>query len=115
VDVHLARPDRTYRLPKTLVLDTVAPNAHLVSYAPRVLRRSQLHKVVVRYRVSEPAYGVLFVNGRRVVVTQGSRLAGKLQWTPRARGRYRLQLAARDLSGNLGPRSLTFVVRVRRR
>ena len=82
---------------------------------PRILRRSQLHKVIVRYRVSEPAHGVLFVNGSRLVVTNGNRLAGKLNWTPRARGRYRLQLAARDLAGNLGPRSSVFVVRVRRR
>jgi len=71
--------------------------------------------VIVRYRVSEPAHGMLFVNGRRVVVTNGSVLRGKLQWKPRARGRYRLQLAARDLAGNVGPRSRVFVVRVRRR
>ncbi len=115
VDVHLARPDRTFRLPRTLALDTVPPTVRLVSYTPRILRRSQLHKVIVRYRVSEPAHGVLFVNGRRVVVTNGSRLTGKLNWTPHARGRYRLQLAARDLAGNLGPRSSVFVVRVRRR
>jgi hypothetical protein len=97
------------------VLDTVPPTARLVSYGPRILRRSHLHKVVVRYRVSEPAHGLLFVNGRRLVVTNGSVLAGKLQWTPRVRGRYRLQLAARDLAGNVGPRSRVFVVRVRRR
>jgi len=115
VDVHLARPDRTFRLPRTLALDTVPPTVRLLSYVPRILRRSQLHKVVVRYRVGEPAHGVLFVNGSRVVVTNGTRLTGKLNWTPRARGRYRLRLAARDLAGNLGPRSSVFVVRVRRR
>lgn len=113
VDVHLAQPDRTYRLPRTLVLDTVPPTARLVHYVPRVLRG--LRKVIVRYRVSEPAHGLLFVNGRRVVVTNGSVLVGKLQWKPQARGRYRLQLAARDLAGNVGPRSRIFVVRVRRR
>ena len=115
VDVHLARPDRTFRLPRTLTLDTVPPAVRLVSYVPRILRRSQLHKVLVRYRVSEPAHGVLFVNGRRVVVTNGTRLTGKLNWTPHGRGRYRLQLAARDLAGNLGSGSSVFVVRVRRR
>jgi hypothetical protein len=114
VDVHLARPDRTYRLPRTLALDTVAPTVRLVSYAPRILGRTHLHNVIVRYRVSEPAHGILFVDKRRVVVTYGTRLAGKLPWTPHARGRYLLQLAARDLAGNLGPRSPVFVVRVRR-
>src|SRR5439155_3716513 len=81
VDVHLAGPDRTFRLPRTLALDTVPPTVRLVSYTPKILRRSQLHKVIVRYRVSEPAHGVLFVNGSRVVVTNGNRLAGKLNWT----------------------------------
>lgn len=111
VDVHLNRPDRTFTLPHTITLDTVAPSARLVSYEPRRLRRNQ--RVRVAYRVSEPAHGVLFVNGKRRVVTNTENRVAQLKWRPRRRGRFRLQLAGLDLAGNLGPRTPAFVVWVR--
>jgi hypothetical protein len=111
VDVHLNRPDRTFTLPHTITLDTVPPSARLVSYGPRRLKRGQ--HVRVAYRVSEPAHGVLFVNGRRRVVTYTKGRAAELPWRPRRHGKYRLQLAALDLAGNLGQLSPVFVVRVR--
>jgi hypothetical protein len=111
VEVQLSRAARTLELPRHITLDTVAPTARLVSYLPSKLRPGQ--KLRVSYRVSEPAHGVLFVNGRRRVVTYTSVRAATLQWRPTRRGRYRLQLAALDLAGNLGPRSQVFPVRVR--
>ncbi len=112
VEVHLSHADRTLRLPQAVVLDTVAPTARLVSYQPRVSRRGQL--VRIRYHLSEQAHGVLFVNGKRRVGPTLTKLrSAKLQWRPQRRGRYRLQLAALDLAGNLGPRSPVFIVRVR--
>src|SRR5438132_2397171 len=110
IDVHLARPDRTFRLPQTIVLDTVAPSARLVSFPHRVRVRERVRIV---YRLSEPAHAVLFVNGKRRVVTHSKLRVAKLQWRPARRGRYRLQLAGLDLAGNLGPRSRVFIIRVR--
>jgi hypothetical protein len=71
-------------------------------------------RVRILYRISEPAHGVLWVNGRRTVVTYGQQPSGQLQWRALSRGRYRLRLAAIDLAGNLGRRTRFFVVRVRR-
>lgn len=111
VEVHLSRADRTLSLPRHITLDTVAPSARLVSYQPSKPRSRQ--KLEISYRVSEPAQGVLFVNGKRRVVTYSKNRAAALPWRPPRRGRYRLQLAAVDLAGNLGPRSPVFLVRVR--
>jgi hypothetical protein len=111
VEVHLQHGDRTFKLPRPTVLDTVAPAARLVSYRPRVLRVGERIRVV--YRVSEPAHGVLFVNGKRVIVTYTKSRTARLQWMPRRARRYTVQLAAVDLAGNLGRKSAVFRVRVR--
>jgi len=111
VEVHLQHGDGTFKLPRPIVLDTVAPTARLVSYQPRVMRTGERVRIV--YRVSEPAHGVLFVNGRQVIVTYTKSRTARLQWSPRRARRYKLQIAAVDLAGNLGPRSPVFIVRVR--
>ena len=111
VEVQLSRAARTLELPRHITLDTVAPTVQLVSYVPSKPRPGQ--KLRISYRVSEPAHGVLFVNGKRRVVTYTTGRAVTLQWRPTRRGRYRLQLAGLDLAGNLGPRSPVFLVRVR--
>jgi hypothetical protein len=110
VEVHLARADRSFRLPQQTTLDTVAPTAQYVSSAgpAKPGRRFRIF-----YRVSEPAHGVLYVNGRRIIVTHTELRSAKLNWRPQRRGRYRLQLAAVDLAGNLGLRSPVFFVGVR--
>ena len=105
------RPQATFKLPRPIDLDTVAPTARLVSYRPRVLHPGE--KVRVVYRVSEPAHGVLFVNGKQVIVTYSKSRTARLQWSPRRARRYGLQIAGVDLAGNLGPRSPVFIVRVR--
>jgi hypothetical protein len=110
VEVELAGADRAFQLPQQTMLDTVAPTAHVVSYRPEVARPRQ--RVRVFYRVSEPAHGVLFVNGRRRVRTNTKLRSAELQWRPKRAGSYRLQLAALDVAGNLGPRSPVFVVLV---
>jgi hypothetical protein len=109
VDVRLSHADRTFRLPQSVVLDTVAPTVRLVSFSDTV-RVGE--RVRIRYRVSEAAHAVLYVNGKRRLLTHTKLRAAKLQWRPRHAGRYRLQLAAVDLAGNLGRRSPVFVVQV---
>lgn len=109
VEVHLDGADRTFRLPRAVALDTVSPTVRLVSYTDTVQPRQ---RVRIFYRVSEPAHGVVFVNGNRAAVTHTKSRSAKVDWRPQRPGRYRLQLAALDLAGNLGQRSPVFVVRV---
>src|SRR5262249_50528141 len=109
---------REFTLPRQIRVDSVAPSAALVSYSPRVLRRGA-KKVLIRYHVSENAHVIVYVNGRRDVVGGAKARVSKVDWYARRygerlpRGRYRLQLAAVDLAGNIGARTPVFVVRVR--
>lgn len=115
----LGREARTIHLPQVIVVDTVRPVAQLTSFRPHVIAAGARPRVVVTYRLSEPSHAVLFVDGVRRVLTFSSARSGRFQWFARIgrkrlpSGRYRLQLAALDAAGNLGPRTPTFVVRVR--
>ena len=104
---------RTFDPPNQIRVDSVAPTTRLLSYAPRQVARGE--RVRIHYRVSEPAHPLLFVDGRRVIVGHATALNAQFQWFARLRpGRHRLQLAALDLAGNVGPRTRRFVVRIRR-
>jgi hypothetical protein len=119
VRLELKRHGRTIRLPREIVVDTVAPVARLVAVDPRLLHRGARTPVTVRYRLSQAAHAVLFVNGRRIIRTFTSRPVGDLPWyarrngVPLPRGRYSLRLAGLDDAGNLGARTPAVVVRVR--
>jgi hypothetical protein len=110
---------RVFVLPNPITVDSVAPRAALVSYRPHVLRRRTKPRVLIGYRVSEPAHVLLYVNGRRELVGGAKALRFKVEWFARRngrrlrRGRYTLQLAAVDLAGNVGPRSRPFVLHIR--
>jgi hypothetical protein len=104
---------RTFDPPNPIQVDSVGPRAKLLSYRPQRVRRGK--RVLIRYRVTEPAHPLLFVDGRRVVLGNAKALTAEFQWFARLRrGRHRLQLAAVDLAGNVGPRTRPFVVRIRR-
>jgi hypothetical protein len=98
--VRLQRAGRTIDLPNPIRVDTVKP----VIRATRL--RSNGPKLKVNYTVSEPAHGILVVNGRRAVFTYGTRRHGRLTWYGRIKGRvvkpkrHQLQLVAQDLAGN---------------
>ncbi len=103
---------RTFDPPNTIRVDSVAPRTRLLSARPR--RVDQGERVRIHYRVSEAAHPLLFADGRRVVVGNAKALNAQFQWFARLRpGRHRLQLAAVDLAGNVGPRTRPFVVRIR--
>jgi hypothetical protein len=110
---------REFTLPRQIRVDSVAPTARLVSYRPHVIRRSTKPKVAIRYHLSEEAHVIVYVNGRRDVVGGVKNRSFKVDWFARRNGtrlrpgRYRLQLAAVDLAGNIGARSPVFVVRIR--
>jgi hypothetical protein len=110
---------REFTLPRQIRVDSVAPKTVLLSYRPHVLRRRAKPTVTISYRVSEKAHVIVYANGRRVAVGFAKARSAKVNWQARRfgarlrRGRYRLQLAAVDLAGNIGPRTPAFVVRVR--
>lgn len=109
---------REFTLPRQIRVDSVAPSAALASYTPHVLRQGA-KKVLIHYRLSESAHVLVYVNGRRDVVGGGKARVSQVDWYAHRngerlpRGRYRLQLAAVDLAGNIGARTPVFVVRVR--
>jgi hypothetical protein len=110
---------REFTLPTRITVDSVAPTISLVSYRPHVLRRSARPEVRIAYRVSEAAHPLVFLGGRRVVLGFAKALRASVNAPMKVNGRrlrpgrYRLQLGAVDLAGNVGPRSHVFVVRVR--
>jgi len=106
---------REFNLQNPIRLDSIAPTVRVVSYRPRIVRRRATARVRITYRLSEAGHVRVYVNGRQELEGGATKRDFQLDWRPQAlrRGRYRLQLAAVDLAGNIGPRTHVFVVRVR--
>ncbi|HET7646998.1 MAG TPA: hypothetical protein VFK17_00420, partial [Gaiellaceae bacterium] len=110
--VKLTRSHRTIVLPSEIVLDTKPPQITVFPRTkyPIVSPDGDGHgdTVRVRYRVSEPAHGILLMRGRQVVFTLGQKETGELTWNgknpvthaPLRPGRYVLGVAAQDRAGN---------------
>lgn len=92
--VHLLREGRTIDLPNPIRVDTVRPTIKLLGTSFRG------NKMIFRYRTSEAAHGLLFVNGRRRVYTYGTRRFGRLPYYGKLTRKTRLVLEAEDLAGN---------------
>ena len=119
LQVELADEGRTLEVPQEIRVDGTAPTIEDVDVAPRVIspdgdRRSD--RATVTYRFGEPAYAVLFVDGkRRPGRSFRRRPAGTVQWygVGLPPGTYHLALAAQDPSGNQSPSTREFAVQVR--
>lgn len=120
--VELDRARRTIVLPNPIRVDLTPPRLAVVGVAPRVLSPDgdgRADQVVVRYRLSEPAHALLYVNGIRRVRTRAKRPLWQLAWYGKAGGRalppgrYRLALAAVDPGGNVSRRVAVGTVRIR--
>ena len=103
--LHLSNERRTILMPNPIKVDPTPPTIALVSLVPRVFSPGSAfrrHVVLVRYRTSEPARALLYVNG-------------VLHWfgTGLPAGRYRLTLKAVDLAGNVSAGVPLGVVRIR--
>jgi hypothetical protein len=115
--LHLANEHRTILMPNPITVDPIPPTISLVSLGPRVFSPGpefRHHVVSVRYRTSERAQALLYVNGR--LSLKGHYLEkGVLKWfgAGLAEGRYRLTLRAKDLAGNLSAPVALGVVRIR--
>jgi hypothetical protein len=101
-------PHRTFRLPNTITIDTKPPLVHVrhriyTHISPGVPHHSVFS---IPYSVSEPAHGILYVDGKQVELTYKEPLHGMLSWNGKIRGRlaragnHVLEISAQDLAGN---------------
>jgi hypothetical protein len=120
--VHLADQHRTIDLPNDMRVDTTAPTISLVSVAPRRFSPDgdgRGDRVVVGYKTSEPAHGILLVDGARVVFTRRQVERSSIEWNGRVGGKlvepgvHRLQLAAEDRAGNVSQPGSAFDIVLR--
>jgi hypothetical protein len=95
--VHLQDARRTIDLPNPIRVDTVKPTIALVSTS------RDGGNTIFRYRTSEPAHALLFVNGERRIRTYSTRTHAKFAYAGRLTAKTRLVLRARDVAGNLSP------------
>lgn len=120
--IHVHRGRQTITLPNPIRIDVTPPVLQDVTLQPRVFspdgdRRSD--KVTVRYRLSEPGRGMLFVNGKRRAYTRFPRTEETIVWNGKSGGRpvragaYSLQLVAHDPAGNRTDRTSAIPVTVR--
>jgi len=100
--VDLSDADRTITMPSKIRIDTLPPR--IMGAAARTTK-SLLR---VRYRFSEQANALLYVGGKRVLLSLSHRPSGRVEVALKAlHGATRVALVARDLAGNLSkPRVL---------
>jgi FlgD Ig-like domain len=114
--IRLADERTTTTLPNDIQLDTTPPSFEFGDVRPRVISPDgdgRAEGIKVRFSSGEQVRALLFVDGKRRVLTQ-AREAGVIRWSaPLRPGRYRLQLAAQDRAGNTSDRIRIGTVRVR--
>ncbi len=117
VQLQLKDEDRTIEFPSTIRVDSTPPSIE-VEIGHRLFSPDGDHRadqVNVHYTFNEPAYAILFVDGRKVATSYRKKPVGTIQWYARGRrpGDYRLALAAQDLAGNTAGSTRAFTVRLR--
>jgi hypothetical protein len=114
--IRLADERTTTTLPNDIELDTTPPSFEHGEVRPRVISPDgdgRAEGIRVRFSSGERVRALLFVAGKRRVLTQ-ARESGVIRWSARLRpGRYRLELAAQDRAGNTSERFPAGTVRVR--
>ena len=118
VQLQLKDEDRMIEFPSTIRADSTPPTVEQIAIKHRVFSPDGDHRadqVNVRYTFSEPAYAILFVDGKRVARSYRKKPVGTIQWYARGKrpGDYRLALAAQDLAGNTAGSTRAFTVRLR--
>jgi FlgD Ig-like domain len=118
--VHLAGEHRTILMPNPIRVDATPPLIRLDSVTPKVLWPDGGKHVLVRirYRTSERARAILYVDGDRKTFVRRYLRVGKFDWGGKAArklkaGPHRIRLRGYDLATNVGPpsRALTVLVR----
>ncbi len=117
VQLELKDEDRTIDFPSTVRVDSTPPTIQLAIrhrvFSPDGDKRSD--RVDVHYTFSEPAYAILYLDGKRIATSYRKKPVGTIQWYGRGKrpGDYRLALAAQDLAGNVAGSTREFTVRLR--
>jgi hypothetical protein len=93
--VRLQAGRRTIDLPNPIQVDTVKPTVRLLGV------QHDGGKTLFYYGASEPAHGLLYVNGRRRVRTYAARKRGRVPYYKPLSARRKLALGAQDVAGNL--------------
>lgn len=118
--VRLPDEKRTFSLPNPIRVDVTPPRVH-AAVEPRLFSPDgdgRNDRIVARYRLSERAHGLLFVNGVREVRTRFQRLEDAMHWFGKRDGRsvpagpYRIAVGAEDDAGNQAER-MEAIVRIR--
>jgi hypothetical protein len=118
-ELTLVDEKRTFDFPQDIRVDSTPPTIDDVKirhavFSPDGDRRAD--RVDIRYRFSEPAYAILYLDGRRLPGrSYRRRPSDTIQWYGRGvrAGAHRLALAAQDPAGNLSPSTREFTVRIR--
>jgi hypothetical protein len=104
VQLTLKDENRTIEFPRTVTVDSTAPTIDVALkhqvFSPDGDGRADHFDFV--YRFGEPAWGILYVDGKRVGRTYRKKPTGQYPWYGKGKkpGEYRLALGAQDLSGN---------------
>jgi FlgD Ig-like domain len=118
VQLTLKDEDRTIEFPRRITVDSTPPAIQDVEIRHGVFSPDgdgRADRVDVRYRLGEPAWAILYVDGRRVGRSGRRKPIGVYPWYARGKkpGEYRLALAAQDRAGNIAPSTREFKVRLR--
>jgi hypothetical protein len=118
VQLHLKDEDRTIEFPRTVRVDSTPPTIERVATGHRLFSPDGDHRadhVNVHYTFSEPAYAILYLDGKKLGRSYRKKPTGTYPWYARGKrpGDYRLALAARDLAGNVAGSTREFTVRLR--
>jgi hypothetical protein len=110
--------DRTIEFPTEMRADSTPPTFEEVEPRHSVFSPDgdgRADRVDLRYRLSEPAWVYLYVDGKRVARSGRRKPISTIQWYGRGKrpGEYRLALAATDRAGNPAPSTREFTVRLR--
>ncbi len=116
-ELRLVDENRTFEFPDEIRVDATPPTIEDVKPRHPVFSPDgdgRADHVDLRYRFSEPAYAVLYLDGKRLGTSGRRKPADTRQWYGRGKppGEYRLALAAQDLAGNVAF-TREFKVRIR--
>lgn len=117
VQLTLKDEGRTIEFPRTITVDSTPPTIEVALrhqiFSPD--RDGRADHVNVLYSFGEPAWAILYVDGKRVGRTYRKKPTGTYPWYGKGKkpGEYRLALSAKDRAGNDAPSTREFVVRLR--
>jgi flagellar hook capping protein FlgD len=117
VELTLRDEKRTFEFPQEIQVDSTPPTIDVEIRHPVFSPDGdgRADRVDLRYRFSEPAFSILYLDGKRLGGSHGHKPIGTRQWYGRGfrPGEYRLALAAQDLAGNVAGSTREFTVRLR--